>query len=260
MDAFKTLTVGTLRVEVHADRRASGVAAAQAAAAALPHVGDSAGEIAVLFAAAASQSAMLEALTASPGIAWGQIAGFQLDEYLDIAANHPASFRRYLREHLTSRVKLGTFHEMTARADDASQDASSYASLLAAAKPQLCLLGIGENGHLAFNDPHVADFDDPVTVKIVDLDQDCRRQQVAEGWFGSVEEVPGRAITLTIPAILRVPKLLVSVPGGRKARIVRRTLTEPISAACPATVLRRHPDATIYLDRESAAELKDLFS
>ena len=124
--------------------------------------------------------------------------------------------------------------------------------------PQLCLLGIGENGHLAFNDPGLADFNDPEDMKIVALDGECKQQQVAEGWFKSINEVPSQAITLTIPALLRVPKLIVSVPGSRKAKIIDRTLREPISTACPATILRTHPDATVYLDEESAAELDRL--
>ena len=224
-----------------------------------PTWADSAGEVAVVFAAAASQTAMLEALTASSGIAWDHIFGFHLDEYLDIATDHPASFRRYLREHLSSRVELRAFHEMQARAADPSHGASAYASLLETAAPRLCLLGIGENGHLAFNDPHAANFNDPEAVKVVRLDEDCRQQQVAEGWFGSLEQVPQRALTLTIPAIVRVPKLIVSVPGIRKAHIVRRTLTEAVSPSCPATILRQHPDATVYLDGDSAAEITDLF-
>jgi glucosamine-6-phosphate deaminase len=133
-----------------------------------------------------------------------------------------------------------------------------YVQKLDAASPQLCLLGIGENGHLAFNDPAEAIFDDPAAMKVVTLDVACRQQQLAEGWFKSFEEVPERALTLTIPTILKVPKLIVSVPGGRKAQSVRRTLGEPISTACPATILRTHPDVTLYLDRDSASELDGL--
>ena len=116
-------------------------------------------------------------------------------------------------------------------------------------------MGIGENGHLAFNDPGVADFNDPMDVKIVDLDQECKQQQVAEGWFPNLASVPKQAITLTIPALLRAPKLIASVPGSRKANIVRRTLQEEISTVCPATILRHHPNATVFLDDESASQL-----
>lgn len=129
---------------------------------------------------------------------------------------------------------------------------------LRAAEPQLCLLGIGENGHIAFNDPAEADFDDPDAMKVVTLDAECRQQQVAEGWFPSFEDVPLQALTLTIPTILNVRKLIVSIPGRRKAQSVRRALLEPISTACPATILRSHPDVTLYLDQESAAELDGL--
>jgi glucosamine-6-phosphate deaminase len=178
-----------------------------------------------------------------------------MDEYVGIALDHPASFRRYMRLNLTDRVSMLSFREVNGNAPDLDDECRQYGVELRASNPQLCLLGVGENGHLAFNDPGVANFADPVDMKIVDLDRDCKRQQVAEGWFASIEDVPGRAITLTIPTLLRVPKLIVSVPGPRKATIARRTLHEEISTACPATILRRHPNATVFLDYESASEL-----
>jgi glucosamine-6-phosphate deaminase len=138
---------------------------------------------------------------------------------------------------------------------DPDEECRYYTEALSSAQPQLCLLGIGENGHLAFNDPGEADFQDPVDMKVVSLDDACRAQQVAEGWFSSLNEVPRRALTLTTPALFRTKKLIVSVPGTRKAAIVRRTALEPISTACPATILRTHPDATVYLDPDSAADL-----
>jgi len=153
---------------------------------------------------------------------------------------------------------MNQFFEIEGDAPDPEQIARAYSETLRAADPQLCLLGIGENGHLAFNDPDVADFSDPLDAKIVELDRLCRQQQVAEGWFGSIDEVPGSAITLTIPTLMRVPRLIASVPGIRKAKIVRRALEEPVSTACPATILRAHPDVTIYLDLESASELDEV--
>jgi len=159
---------------------------------------------------------------------------------------------------LTEKVKMKAFLEIDGSSEDPEKTSREYADELSSADPQLCLLGIGENGHLAFNDPPIADFTDPVDLKIVELDVACRQQQTAEGWFSSVEEVPQYAITLTIPALLRVPKLIVSVPGSRKAKIVRRAFTEQISTRCPATILRTHPDATVYLDLESADELGDV--
>ena len=181
-----------------------------------------------------------------------------MDEYVGMSDDHPASFRRYLRERLTSRVRMRDFLEVNGTAPDLAELCRDYAEQLRAADPQLCLLGIGENGHLAFNDPGEADFKDPVDVKIVHLDAVCRQQQFAEGWFNTFQEVPEEAITLTIPTLLRVSKLIVSVPGTRKARIMRRTLEEPISPECPSTILRTHSDATVYLDQETAAELNGL--
>jgi glucosamine-6-phosphate deaminase len=222
-------SVKKLKIEVHETRAAAGAAAAEAAADALRELGQRRASIGVIFATGASQLETLRALREIPNLPWGRVRGFHMDEYIGIPADHAASFRRYLRD---------------------------YAETLRSADPQLCLLGIGENGHLAFNDPADADFNDSLDMKIVRLDDVCRKQQAAEGWFKSVDEVPELAMTLTIPTLLRVPKLIVSVPGSRKAKIMRRTLNEAISTACPATILRTHPDATVYLDKESAAELE----
>jgi glucosamine-6-phosphate deaminase len=153
---------------------------------------------------------------------------------------------------------MHSFFEVNGSSPDPDAVCREYADRLRAAAPQLCLLGIGENGHLAFNDPAEADFHDAADVKIVTLDAACRQQQTAEGWFGSIAEVPAKAITITIPALLRVPKLILSVPGKRKAHIVKRTFTESVSTDCPATILRNHADATVYLDMESAAELNEI--
>jgi glucosamine-6-phosphate deaminase len=190
-----------------------------------------------------------------PDLPWKKVHGFHLDEYVGLDENHPASFRRYLRENLTARVPMAEFFEIDGSSPDSDRVRLNYVQALRGADPQLCLLGIGENGHLAFNDPSEANFDDPDAMKVVTLDAACRQQQLAEGWFARFEDVPEQALTLTIPTLLKVPKLIVSVPGHRKAQSVRRTLEEPISTACPATILRAHPDVTIYLDEESASEL-----
>ncbi|HTU03748.1 MAG TPA: glucosamine-6-phosphate deaminase [Candidatus Sulfotelmatobacter sp.] len=244
-----------MKIEIHASRRAAGEAAARAAAQSLRDLAERARDVAVIFATGASQLETLHALTSISGLPWNQVTGFHMDEYVGLTADHAASFRRYLRDHLTERVALRAFREIDGSAADPECVCREYAQKLRSCEPQLCLLGIGENGHLAFNDPAEADFEDPRDMKVVELDSVCRQQQVAEGWFRSLDEVPKTALTLTIPALLRVPKLIASVPGSRKARIVRRTLEEPISTACPATILRTHPDVTVYLDEESAAEL-----
>ena len=242
-------------MEIHPDSKAAGTAAARSAADAIGKLTSTRASLGVIFATGVSQMQTLEALTSIEGLPWDKICGFHMDEYIGISPDHPASFRRYLRERLTWKVSMNKFYEIDGSSPDPEKTADEYSALLRAADPQLCLLGIGENGHLAFNDPGVADFSDPRDAKIVSLDAACRRQQVAEGWFANFDEVAEAAITLTIPALLRVPKLIVSVPGHRKAAIIRRVLTEPLSTDCPATILRTHPDTTVYLDLESAAEL-----
>jgi glucosamine-6-phosphate deaminase len=253
--AVKRFIAGSMKVEVYPTKPEAGAAAAQAAAHAMLRLKQDYDQIGVIFATGASQVAMLETLTTMPGLPWDKVHGFHLDEYVGIDANHPASFRRYLRERLTQRVPIASFLPMDGSSPDPERVCRDYAAQLTAADPKLCLLGIGENGHLAFNDPGEADFQDKQTVKVVNLDEACRQQQLAEGWFPTLADVPERALSLTIPAILRVPKLIASVPGPRKAEIMRRTLEEPISTDCPATILRDHPDVTVYLDSESAAQL-----
>jgi glucosamine-6-phosphate deaminase len=249
------LQIESLKIEIYASRKEAGAAAAEAAAAELRRLAGKDENIGVIFATGASQLETLRALIKISGLPWDRIRGFHMDEYIGIGADYTASFRNYMRQELTERVPMHSFYEVDGNAGDPAKFCREYAKALLSENPQLCLLGIGENGHLAFNDPEVADFNDPEDMKIVALDGECKQQQVAEGWFKSINEVPSQAITLTIPALLRVPKLIVSVPGLRKAKIVHRTLREPISTACPATILRTHPDATVYLDEESAAEL-----
>jgi glucosamine-6-phosphate deaminase len=249
---------GTLKFEIYDSRESAADAAALAAADEMRLRTRDGRDLAVIFATGASQLSMLRALTSLQGLPWSKIIGFHMDEYQGIDSHHFASFRRYLREQLTTRVPIKKFYEIDGSTDDPEAVCKDYASLLKAADPALCLLGIGENGHLAFNDPCEADFNDSRDVRVATLDQKCREQQVAEGWFPSLEEVPAQAITLSIPALFRVPKLIVSVPGNRKAKIVRRLIEEEISTACPATLLRTHPDSTVFLDSESSAELGDI--
>jgi glucosamine-6-phosphate deaminase len=249
--------LGSLRVEAYESTEAMGKGAAEAAADVIRELSSKNEVVPVVFATGASQVATLDALTAIPNLPWDRVLGFHMDEYLGIGDQHPASFRHYMRMRLTEKVRMRRFYEIDGSASDGEATCRRYAELLHQYNPQLCLLGIGENGHLAFNDPAEADFEDLRDVKIVTLDEQCRQQQVNEGWFPSVAEVPQHAITLTIPALLRIPMLLVSVPEERKARIVHRTLTEEISARCPATIMRKHPNVTLYLDPGSASEVPD---
>jgi glucosamine-6-phosphate deaminase len=253
--AIRSFQVGNLKVEIHPDSESAGKAAAAAAAESMRQLAVGQESVGVIFATGASQLFTLRALVSISGVPWDKIVGFHMDEYIGLDEKHRASFRHYLRDELTSKVHMREFTGVDGNSDPATV-CREYAAKLRTANPQLCLLGIGENGHLAFNEPDQADFNDPVDVKVVTLDAACRKQQLAEGWFDSLEEVPAQAISLTIPTLFRVPKLILSIPGPRKAHIVKRTLTEAISTDCPATILRTHPDATAYLDAESGAELE----
>jgi glucosamine-6-phosphate deaminase len=251
------LKSGTMKLEVHPTRAVAGEAAARAVAEELGRLAQLRKDVGVIFATGASQLATLEALISIPGLPWNQVLGFHMDEYVGLDEKHRASFRRYLREKLTGRVAMREFLEMDGNANDIDAFGREYMHKLNLADPQICLLGIGENGHLAFNDPHEADFNDPQEIKVVTLDVDCKQQQVSEGWFEGLDNVPKQALTLTIPTLFRVPKLIVSVPGSRKAEAIRRTLDEPIATNCPSTLLRTHPDVTVYLDVDSAAAIAD---
>jgi glucosamine-6-phosphate deaminase len=247
--------VEKLLIRVSESRKAMGEAAAAEAASRIRALAAEHENVPVIFATGESQLETLRALTAMTDLPWNRVVGFHMDEYIGLPEDHPASFRRYLRENLTRRVPLLRFYEIAATNGDPRKVCRDYADLLHADQPLLCLLGIGENGHLAFNDPGEADFSDPKEVKVVSLDPVCRQQQVNEGWFRNLTEVPSQAITLTIPTLLRVPSLILSVPGPRKARIVKRTLEEPIATQCPSTILRTHPHAIAFLDQESAIML-----
>jgi len=247
--------VEALKVEIYADRTQVAAAAALRAAASMRAEIAAHGRIAVMFATGASQLEVLKRLTANTDLEWPRVTGFHLDEYAGLNPAHPASFRHYLRSNLLARAPLGVFHEIEADRRDLDEVCRRYAAMLDADFPRLGFAGIGESGHLAFNDPHEADFEDPLFVRQVRLDPVSRMQQVAEGWFPDIASVPETAVTVTIPPILRIRELLVVAPGSRKAEIVARALTEPIHAGCPATVLRRHQGATLLLDQAAAAAL-----
>jgi glucosamine-6-phosphate deaminase len=178
-----------------------------------------------------------------------------MDEYIDLEPGHPASFPAFLRRHFLDHLQpaVGAFYPVPGRRSDVEAACREYESLLRTHPADLCALGIGENGHIAFNDPPFADFNDPVWVKVVKLDEKSRRQQTGEGHFPDLESVPTHAITLTIPALLAARKVLAIVPEGRKALAVQRSLRGPIEPGCPASILRHAAHAHLYLDRDSAA-------
>lgn len=246
---------GRLTVRVHGS---SGAMAADAGELARQHLCfalKERGSASVIFACATSQVQFLASLTTRPGIDWSRITVFHMDEYLGIDASHPASFRRFLNEHLVERVHPGCVHYMEGDALEPMAAAMRYANLLQERPVDLCCLGVGENGHIAFNDPAVAQFEDPLQVKIVKLDPSSRLQQVGEGCFSKLEAVPQYALTLTIPALCAARHMLCVVPERRKAHAIGMTLCGPITPACPASFLRRQSHATLCLDADSGSEV-----
>lgn len=236
-----------------ADASLVGSVAATRAAAVINEAVAIRGRAHVMFASGNSQLLFLDSLTHDPSVDWSRVVGFHMDEYLGVGPDHPASFRRYMRERIVTVAHPAEFHEIRGDAADAAAECARYAALLAEHPLDLCCLGIGENGHLAFNDPPVADFADPLDVKVVELDDACRRQQVGEGHFPDVDSVPTHAITVTIPALLRARVVFAVVPEARKREPVWRALREPVTTACPASILRTRPNVTFFLDAESSA-------
>ena len=248
---MSSFQVENLRVEILPDRHALGEAAGTAVA----NFFRAHAPLAAMFAAAPSQTETLEALSRADGVDWPGIQAFHLDEYSGAAATALHSFRRYLMEQLFSKVPIGHFEGLRAEAEDLEAECVRYAEALKRAAPSVALLGIGENGHLAFNDPPAARFDDPADVRVVQLTESCRRQQVHDRTFPDLDAVPLTALSVTIPRLMWVPTLFIMVPGPRKAAAVRAALEGPVTEACPASILREHPHATLYLDRDSAALL-----
>jgi glucosamine-6-phosphate deaminase len=249
--------VDRLAVEIHPARRDLGRVAAAAAAEYLRLCIASRRAARVVFACAPSQDEFLASLAddlANP-VDWGSVTAFHMDEYVGLGADNPKSFQHYLREHFLSRVEVGAFHPLSAFEETSAEVCARYAEVLAELPIDLICMGVGENGHIAFNDPPVADFDDPARVKKVRLDGACLQQQVNDGCFRSVAEVPGHALTLTVPVFRAAQRLSIHVPGPRKAAAVRAMLEGPIGTSCPASILRLHPNATLYLDPASASGL-----
>lgn len=255
-EAEPTLTRGRLAVEVHPDRPTMGRAAAAVVSAHLRREVERQGQVAAIFASAPSQNEFLSALRADAAIPWDRVTAFHLDEYIGVEATHPASFRRFLVDRLFAHVPVRAFHGLAGEAPDAEAECRRYAALLREARPTLAILGIGENGHLAFVDPPMCDFFEPKDVRVVELDEPCRHQQVHDGSFATLEAVPRRALSLTIPFLLRVPRAVAIVPGPAKRAAIAAALDGPVTCARPASVLRRHPDAWLFLDTASAAGLR----
>lgn len=211
--------------------------------------------VSVIFAAAPSQEEFLAALCQEEAIDWSRIHAFHMDEYVQLAEDAPQRFGNFLKERIFDRVPFQTVNYLNGNAPDLTAECQRYSDLLKQHAVDVVCMGIGENCHIAFNDPHVADFNDPVLVKVVDLDQACRQQQVNDKCFAVFEDVPTHALTLTVPALMQAPHVFCMVPGVNKAQAIYHTLHSPVSEQYPSTILRLHEDAILFVDTDSASRL-----
>ncbi len=247
--------IESLPVTVYQTNEEMGRAAAFDAAEIIKTAVKDKGAANIIIATGNSQLTFLQTLRELDGIEWSKVTIFHMDEYINLPAGHTASFPAFLRHHLLDHIPaVAAFHPVKARVGQLEADCAEYAELLRSHPADLCAMGIGENGHIAFNDPPFAEFDDPVWVKVVRMDLVSRKQQVGEGHFGGLDEVPTHAITLTIPALLAAEHVLCIVPEARKANAVNQALNGPITESCPASILRQTPHAHLYLDADAAAK------
>ena len=244
-------TFDQLETIVHPNRSEMGASAGHAAAKILRDTLLQKGSARIIVASAPSQDETLAQLAQEPRIDWSKVTVFHMDEYVGLSDSHPASFRAYQKEYFLSKVTPKVFHGIQAESADLEQEVARYTALMTESLIDLVCMGIGENGHIAFNDPPVADFNDPQTIKVVELDDACRQQQVNDGCFPDFDSVPTHALSLTCPALMSGKHLIITVPGKLKANAVRETLTGPITTTCPASILRTHPDAELHLDTDS---------
>lgn len=251
----RQLRVGHAQVHVLCSREALGVAAAQTAAEHIKSAMKKNGRARIMVATGNSQLDVIAALVRAQGIDWRSVEVFHMDEYVGISENHPSSFRYWIRTRLEDKVHPLRVNYINGDAADLDSEIRRYTDLLNAAPIDVGFVGFGENGHIAFNDPYVADFDDPVVLKRVVLDEACRKQQAGEGHFEDAESVPKEALTVTCSGLFRIATWISCVPELRKASAVTRALEGPISESCPASIVRRHPNAEVFLDTDSASML-----
>lgn len=249
---------GKARVQVYPSPKAMGEAAARQAAEIIREAIAERGKARIVVATGNSQIEFIQALVARPDVDWNRVEVFHLDEYVNISPSHPSSFRHWIQTRLVDKVHPGRVEFIAGDASDLDGELARYAGVLSEAPNDLGFVGFGENGHVAFNDPPVADFQDPLLVKRVVLDEACRRQQAGEGHFKDIDSVPREAVTITCSGLLKIRRWICCVPERRKAEAVRNALKGPITTACPASIVREHPDATVYLDEDSASLLKNV--
>ncbi len=242
-------------VRIYRSNEALGQAAAEHAAVLIQSAIAKSGRARIMVATGNSQLSLAAALVLHSEIDWRRVEVFHMDEYAGISPEHPSSFRYWIRTRIEEKVHPARMEYIEGDASDLTAEASRYAALLAEAPIHLAFVGFGENGHIAFNDPGVADFADPLAVKLVALDDASRRQQAGEGHFPDFDSVPREALTVTCSSLFRADAWVCVVPEQRKAEAVRRALTGPITPACPASLVRRHPNATVFLDPDSSSLL-----
>jgi len=255
MNLLKITTFDNLVVKVYSSRQALGEYAALDAADRIIRLLKEKDEINIIFAAAPSQDEFLKALISNKHIDWSKINAFHMDEYIGLAPHAPQGFGNFLKERIFSKVGFKSVNYINGNNTDLDYECTRYAELLKEHPLDIGFMGIGENGHLAFNDPGVADFKDSAVVKVVELEEACRRQQVNDGCFKSLEDVPKKALTVTIPPLFSAKYIFCMVPAATKAEAVKNTLTGPIDESCPASILRRHNNAILYLDTNSGKHI-----
>lgn len=244
-----------LTAKVYTSREELGWASAHEAVNKIKKLLESQENINIIFAAAPSQNEFLENLVNQEGIKWERINAFHMDEYIGLAPTAPQGFGNFLKERIFSRKPFRSVNYLNGQCESTDEECTRYAQLLAANPVDIVCMGIGENGHIAFNDPHVADFNDKKLVKVVELDSQCRQQQVNEGCFESIDQVPTHALTLTIPALFKGRFIYCMVPGMTKARAVANTIDQKITELYPSTILRNHQSSILYIDSKSAGLL-----
>ena len=249
---MKMMQVDKLRVEIYDNRTLMGEAAARDIKAKIAELLSEKAEINMIFAAAPSQNDVLKALVEDKSIEWNRVNAYHMDEYIGLDKDAPQGFGNFLKAHIFGLVPFKSVNYIDITATDPEAEAARYGALLDANPTDIVVMGIGENGHIAFNDPPVADFKDEKTVKPVQLDEVCRQQQVNDGCFASIDKVPTHAMTLTVPTLVRAPYLFCIVPAPTKAKAVYETLNGSIDEHCPASILRLQDNAVLYLDNESS--------
>ncbi|MDR3062152.1 MAG: glucosamine-6-phosphate deaminase [Dysgonamonadaceae bacterium] len=244
-----------LRVQVYPTRREMGSNAARNVAETIHTLLAYQPEVNMIFAAAPSQNEFLETLSATGHIDWHRINAFQMDEYIGLPVDASQRFGNFLKERIFDKLPFRTVNYLDGNCRYPKEECERYTALLQQHPVDIVCMGIGENGHIAFNDPHVARFNDPEWVKVIDLDETCRKQQVNDGCFNSIDEVPTHALTLTIPVLMRGKYIFCMVPAWTKTWAVYHTINDPVSETIPATCLRKHENAVLYTDIESAKML-----